>query len=81
MDDYAHARPEFVPAEAGTSDPYWIAIAGDGSIGLDRSYWADHAATEWEPRPRTWLPDPAACARAIATTITAAIEAARGGQG
>ncbi|MGH3171278.1 MAG: hypothetical protein ACRDN0_36115, partial [Trebonia sp.] len=42
---------------------------------FDRSYWRDHARTEWEPEYRTWLPDPSAAARDIADTVLAAISA------
>lgn len=64
-----------VPAidERDTGTTY---ITDDGGIRFERSYWLDHAATEWEPEYRTWLPDPAAPARAIADTITTAIRAA-----
>jgi hypothetical protein len=58
-------------------DPATAWIADNGTIQFDRSYWAGHAAEERRPRYRTWLPDPAACAAAIADTVTAAIAAAQ----
>lgn len=56
-----------------------VYIADDGSMLFERSYWRDHAVTEWEPDYRTWLPDPSAPARVIASTITAALAAAQPG--
>jgi hypothetical protein len=59
-----------------SGDPATVYIADNGTLQFDRSYWADHAAEERTPAYRTWLPDPAACAAAIADTVTAAIAAA-----
>jgi hypothetical protein len=59
------------------NEPATAYIAHDGTIQFDRSYWADHATAGRAPRDPGWLPDPAACAAAIAATVTAATAAAQ----
>jgi hypothetical protein len=50
-----------------------VYVADDGGLTWHRDYWEDHAATEWEPAFRTWLPDPSAVARAIADDVSRAL--------
>ena len=50
-----------------------VYVTDDGGLTWHRDYWDDHAATEWEPAFRTWLPDPPAVARAIADDVSRAL--------
>ena len=50
-----------------------VYVTDDGGLTWHRDYWEDHAATEWEPGFRTWLPDPSAVARAIADDVSRAL--------
>lgn len=50
-----------------------VYVTDDGGLTWHRDYWEDDAATEWEPRFRTWLPDPPAVARAIADDVARAL--------
>ena len=50
-----------------------VYVTDDGGLTWQRDYWEDHAATEWKPRFRTWLPDPSAVARAIADDVSRAL--------
>jgi hypothetical protein len=50
-----------------------ITVTDDGGLTWQRDYWDEHAATEWEPGFRSWLPDPSAVARAIAEDVSRAL--------
>jgi hypothetical protein len=50
-----------------------VYVTDDGGLTWHRDYWEDHAATEWEPAFRTWLPNPSAVARAIADDVSRAL--------
>jgi hypothetical protein len=50
-----------------------VYVTDDGGLTWHRDYWDEHAATEWEPGFRTWLPDPSAVARAIADDVSRAL--------
>jgi hypothetical protein len=52
-----------------------VYVTDDGGLTWHRDYWEDHAATEWQPAFRTWLPDPPAVARAIADDVSRALSA------
>jgi hypothetical protein len=50
-----------------------VYVTDDGGLTWHRDYWDEHAATEWKPGFRTWLPDPSAVARAIADDVSRAL--------
>jgi hypothetical protein len=50
-----------------------VFVTDDGGLTWQRDYWDEHAATEWEPGFRSWLPDPSAVARAIAGDVSRAL--------
>ena len=50
-----------------------VYVTDDGGLTWQRDYWDEHAATEWEPAFRTWLPNPSAVARAIADDVSRAL--------
>ena len=50
-----------------------VYVTDDGGLTWHRDYWDEHAATAWEPRFLTWLPDPPAVARAIADDVSRAL--------
>jgi hypothetical protein len=54
-----------------------VYVTDDGGLTWQRDYWDEHAATEWEPGFRTWLPDPSAVARAIADDVSRALSVNR----
>lgn len=50
-----------------------VYVTDDAWMTWTCDLWPDHAAIEWEPQYRSWLPDPAATARAIADAVSRAL--------
>jgi hypothetical protein len=73
-DDYYYdVIADITVTDPRTANSGAVFVTDDGGLTWQRDYWDEHAATEWEPGFRTWLPDPSAVARAIADDVSRAL--------
>jgi hypothetical protein len=72
-DFYFDVTADIAATDPGAGNGGTVYATDDGELTWHRDYWDDHAETAREPQFRSWLPDPAAVARAIAATVARAL--------